>query len=348
MKKTLCLLLSLLILFAAVPLQTLASDTFVFTDSVGRTVELPRDISRFAPSGPLAQMVLLALAPERFVGLSSDIDQDSAQYLPPLEGLPVIGLLYGTRGELNLEELVRLDPEVIIDVGDAKPSVKEDMDALQAQLGIPCVHISMRLENAGDAYRLLGELLNVQQKAEALAVYMDRVWQRANEIADTVAGEKVRLLYSLGEAGLNVIAAGSYHAEVIDLAAQNAATIDNPTSKGTGNEVDMEQLYIWDPDFIVFAPDSVYDKVGQDPLWQGLRAIREGSYVQAPSGPYNWMGFPASVQRFLGLVWLQKVLYPQVAEYDLIEEVSQYYKLFYGSELTQSQYESLMQYAMPK
>ena len=305
-------------------------------------------ISRIAPSGPLAQMVLLSLVPERFVGLSSAIHEEAVEYLPSFDGLPTIGTLYGTRGELNLEELVRLDPQVIIDVGDAKSSIKEDMDALQEQLGIPCVHIAMRLETAGEAYRLMGQLLNVPHKAEELAAYSDNVWQRAQEIEQQVAGDKVSLLYSLGEAGLNVIARDSYHSEVIDLVADNAAVLDNPTSKGTGNEVDMEQLYVWDPDFIIFAPDSMYAQAAQDPLWQGLRAIREGNYAQAPSAPYNWMGFPASVQRFLGLVWLQNLLYPQAADYDLQEEITEYFKLFYGSTITQAQYEDLMQHAMPE
>lgn len=348
MKKILCLVLSLLLLSSFTPRSTLASETFLFTDSVGRTVELPSVISRIAPSGPLAQMVLLSLAPERFVGLSSAIHEEAVAYLPSFDGLPTIGTLYGTRGELNLEELVRLDPQVIIDVGDAKSTIKEDMDALQEQLGIPCVHIAMRLENAGEAYRLLGQLLNIPQKAEELADYSDKVWQRAKLIEQQVAGDKVSLLYSLGEAGLNVIARDSYHSEVIDLVADNAAVLDNPTSKGTGNEVDMEQLYVWDPDFIIFAPDSMYSQAAQDPLWQGLRAIREGHYAQAPSVPYNWMGFPASVQRFLGLVWLQKLLYPQAADYDLQEEITEYFRLFYGSELSQLQYNDLMKHAMPE
>lgn len=346
MKRCLCLVMSLLIALSVMPRAGLAEETFSFTDSAGRTVTLPKNIRRIAPSGPLAQMALMALAPERFVALSSAIDRDAQQYLKQLAQLPVIGLLYGTKGELNLEELMRLDPQVIIDIGDAKPSVREDMDALQAQLGIPCVHIAMRLEDAGQAYRMLGELLDAREKAETLATYCERVYKRAESIALQVSDKKVRLLYCLGENGLNVLAKGSYHAEVLDLTADNAAVIDSPTSKGTGNEADMEQLYLWDPDFIVFAPDSVYPTVASDPLWQQLTAVRQGNYVQTPSGPYNWMGFPASVQRFLGLIWLQKLLYPQAASYDLQAEVTVYYKLFYGHDLTQAQYDALMRWAL--
>lgn len=154
--------------------------------------------------------------------------------------------------------------------------------------------------------------------------------------------EKANLLYITGDAGLNVIAQGSYHAEIIDLLSNNLAVVDSPSSKGTGNEVDMEQLMLWNPDVILFAPDSVYASVGDDPLWQSLTAIQNGSYYEAPMGPYNWMGFPPSVQRYLGMLWMAKLLYPDAADYDLQAEVTEYFDLFYHCALTGEQYEALM------
>ena len=41
------------------------STTYIFTDSAGREVELPRNIERIAPSGPLAQIVLFTLCPDK-------------------------------------------------------------------------------------------------------------------------------------------------------------------------------------------------------------------------------------------------------------------------------------------
>ena len=59
-------------------------------------------------------------------------------------------------------------------------------------------------------------------------------------------------------------------------------------------------------------------------------------------GPYNWMGFPPSVQRLLGMTWMAKILYPTAADYDLYTEVSTYFQLFYHCELTQEQYDALV------
>lgn len=121
----------------------------------------------------------------------------------------------------------------------------------------------------------------------------------------------------------------------------NLAVVDAPSSKGTGNESDMEQLILWDPDVILFAPQSIYATVDGDATWQSLKAIRNGSYYEVPFGPYNWMGFPPSVNRYLGMLWMGSLLYPEYVDYDLYTEVARYYKLFYHCDLTQEQFDAL-------
>lgn len=340
-KKLLALALAALLLAAALP--ALGEETVMFTDSTGREVEVPADITRIAPTGPMAQMVLLALAPEYFVGIASAWSKEAEEFLGDYYALPVLGQLYGTGSDLNLEELAARDPQVTIDIGEPKSGIAEDMNAIQEQLGIPAVHISAYMSTFGDAYRLLGSLLGLEERAEALAAYCEEAYARTEAIMERVGEDgKVNLLYIVGEEGLSVVAKGSYHAEIIDMLANNLAVVDDPSSKGTGNPVDFEQLLLWDPDVIVFAPDSAYDEVGEDPLWRELTAVQSGRYVETPFGPYNWMGFPPSVQRYLGILWLCDLFYPEACEYDLYEEVARYYALFYHAELSQEQYDRMM------
>lgn len=313
----------------------------VFTDSLGREVEVPYHITKVAVSGPLAQIVLFALCPDKLVGIASQWDSSAEEYLSTeYYNLPVLGQLYGGKGELNLEALLASGAEVVIDVGEPKKNAKEDLDALQEQTGIPFVHITALTENTGDAYRKLGDLLSMKEEAETLATYCDEHYAMVTELAGKV--EKVRLLYLLGDAGLNVIAKDSYHAEVIDMLSDNQAVVESPSSKGTGNEVDMEQLLTWNPDVILFAPGSIYSTVGEDSAWQQMTAIQNGRYYEVPMGPYNWMGFPPSVQRYLGMMWMGKLLYPEQTEYDLKTEVKEYFSLFYHTELTDAQYDALV------
>ena len=321
--------------------ENTAPETRVFTDSVGREVTVPVQIDQVAVSGPMAQIVLFALCPDKLVGISNAWDESAAQYLDTeYYNLPLLGQLYGGKGELNLETLLESGAQVVIDVGEAKGSIVEDLDALQEQTTIPFVHIDAALATMDETYTLLGDLLGMPDEAKALADYCRSTYDRALTIADSV--EKANLLYITGDAGLNVIAQGAYHAEVIDLLSNNLAVVDDPSSKGTGNEVDMEQILNWNPDVILFAPDSVYDTVAGDAAWQGVTAIQNGAYYEVPMGPYNWMGFPPSVQRLLGMLWMAKVLYPEAADYDLHTEAAEYFELFYHCELTREQYDALV------
>lgn len=325
----------------ATPTEEPAPATVQFTDSVGRVVELPADITKVAISGPLAQIVVFALCPDKLVGVASAWDATAEQYLATeYYNLPELGQLYGGKGELNLETLLASGAQVVIDVGEPKDTIVEDLDALQQQTGIPFVHITATTATMADAYTKLGELLNMPEEAKVLSDYCAKVYARTLEISNSV--EKANMIYCLGDTGLNVIVNGSYHAEVIDLLANNLAVVDEPSSKGSGNEVDLEQILLWNPDVILFAPDSIYSTVGSDPAWQQVNAIKNGTYYEVPMGPYNWMGFPPSVQRYLGMMWMAQLLYPDTAQYDLYTEVAEYFKLFYHSDLTQAQYDALV------
>ena len=318
-----------------------AAETRTFTDSVGRTVTLPARIDKVAVTGPLAQIVLFALCPDKLVGIANAWDVSAEEYLDTeYYSLPLLGQLYGGQGELNLETLLASGAQVVIDVGEPKDSIAEDLDALQEQTGLPFVHVTATTQTTGEAYRLLGELVGMEAEAEALASYCEEVYARAVDIAGRV--DKVDLLYITGPDGQNVIAQNSYHSEIIDLLSNNLAVVESPSSKGTGNEVGLEQILLWDPDYIIFAPDSAYDAVGEDPAWGQLTAIAAGRYYETPMGPYNWMGFPPSVQRYLGMLWMAKLLYPEEAGYDLYEEVARYYDLFYHCALTRAQYDALV------
>lgn len=325
--------------------QSQSVETRTVVDDCGRQVEIPAQISRIVPSGPLAQIVLFAIAPEMFVGLASKWD-DSAQGIIDEEylQLPVFGQLYGS-ADLNVEELALADPQLIVDIGEPKDSGNENLDTLQAQTGIPTVYVSATLESMPQTFRTLGKLLGKEEKGEELAQFCQRVYDRTQSIMEQVGENKVNALYIMGQEGLNVLARGSYHAEVLDLLTNNLAVVDSPTSKGTGNEVTMEQIALWNPDFILFAPGSIYEDVDQRDTWKDITAIQTKQYVQVPQGPHNWMGMPPASQRYLSLIWLTAQLYPQYCDYDVKEEVMEYYQLFYDCTLTQEQYETITAHA---
>lgn len=321
-----------------------------FTDDAGRTVELPdpSTLTKISPSGGLSQMFLLAIAPDLMGTISAGYTPDNAKYVPSeVAGLPVVGQFYGS-SDINYESIASIGSQLVIDVGEPKKTIVEDMDSITTNLAVPAVHITATIDSTPDAFRKLGKILDREDKGEELAQFCEKILKQTDDIMTQVGDNKVKILYAMGPAGLNVLAATSFHAEVLDSLTNNVAVVNDPSSKGDGNETDLEQILLWNPDVVIFGPGSIYSTVSSDPAWKQLTAISEGKYYEVPMGPYNWVGMPPSINRYLSMMWFTKVFYPQFADFDLYQEVKEYYQLFYGYNLSQADYDALTANSLPR
>lgn len=327
-----------------------SEQTRTFTDSVGREVEIPANIERVAPSGFVAQQVLLPIAGDKLVGLGQELSEEQQHFIgEQYADLPVFGAAFGASDTLNKEALAAENPQIIIDVGEAKDGLAEDLDALQEQLGIPCVFVSATLDTYDDTYATLGDLLGEEERGQELSEYCARVFEETETaLASIPEDQRVRAAYLTGDAGQNALAKDSYQSQVIDMCADNVAVVDEPSGKGTGNEVSLEQIAVWNPDLIIFQTGSIYDTVGDDPAWAGISAIASGNYYEVPDEPYTWMNNPPSVNQILGMQWFPRLCYPDAFDTTMQEAVTEYFKMFYGYDLSDEEYNELTANAQPR
>ncbi len=318
------------------------SDARVFTDSAGREVTLPKEINKIAPSGPLAQIVLYTLCPDKLSGLASDFSEGAKQYIDEKYwALPKFGQFYGKNANLNMEALIAESPDVIIDIGEAKKNVKEDMDALQEQLNMPVIFIEADLDTMSSAYEKLGELTGETGQAKKLADYCNNVLKKS-ETARNQLAEKKSVYFAIGDDGLHTNAEGSIHARVIEqIGADNAAKVEM-VSSGGGSEVSFEQLLLWQPDIILADSEALYQTITTDKVWGELNAVKEGKVYQIPSVPYSFMSSPPSVNRMIGILWLGNLVYPEQYNVDIKQEVKDFYELFYHVALDDTQVEKIL------
>lgn len=325
---------------------------YTFTDDLGHEIEINEEITAIVPSGQLAQVILLGVAPDLMAGLGGKLSDNMAEYIPDydrLSQLTYFGTVLGA-ADLDVEALASTNAQLVIDMGYTKKGYEEELANTQELTGIPCVFIEAGLDNYGEAIRKLGRLLNREEKCEEMAAWCEKVYDRALGIMEKVEadGKKVNGIYALGDGGLNVIAESQSQAEVINLVMNNLAVIENAGGKGSGNSVNMEQIALWNPDFVIFGTGSIYETVAEDSAWSQISAIASGNYVESPDCPHNWTVAPPACQRYLALLWLPSILYPEYCDYDLQEEATQYYELFYGVTLTDAQYDTLTAHAFPK
>ena len=308
-----------------------------FTDSAGRTLEIPEKIDRVVPSGPIAQMTLMTFAPQKVAALSNRESQ-KAHLSEEDRQKKVVGQLYGS-ADLNLEELAVINPQLFVDIGEAKERIQADMDRMEKRLGIQTVHIDSSLKNTSKSYLLLGELLNLEQKGAEFAAYTQEVYDRVSNIMSDIKTKK-RILFITGNKALSVLGKGSFHGQVIDFVGDNVAVFPVVLTTGGGNEVNLEQILIWNPQYVI-ADTAAYNAVFKNPVWQTVPAVKAKRIYRVPDKPYSWITSPPAVNRFLGLLWLVKVLYPEKAKYDMYEETKRFYKLFYQQDLPLEQYREL-------
>ena len=319
-------------------------ETRVVTDSAGRQVEIPAQIQRVAPSGSTAQMILMPIAYDLLAGLSSSPSTAQMPYFPEeVRYLPTFGQFYGSKANLNMESLIDARPQIIIDLGDAKDTIADEMDRIQKQTGIPTVFIEANLDDMAAAYRTLGDILNRSDMAESLARFIEKTVSMARENSAKIPeNQRLSVLFGTGSAGLACNAAGSVQADVIDLVgAVNAIIPQEVSNRGGGTTVSLEEVYAVEPDVILLSTGGPYDTLAQGE-WEGLRAVQSGKYYEIPGLPYDWMSSPPSVNRVLGIWWLGNLLYPELYDYDMVQVAREYYGLFWHYDLTEEEAEHML------
>ena len=117
-------------------------------------------------------------------------------------------------------------------------------------------------------------------------------------------------------------------------------------SAGAGSltRVSLEQLVAWDPDVVVTQDASFAAGVRSRPVWQGLRAVKEGRVWLAPTLPFGWLDGPPCVNRLIGALWLARRLDATPVR-TVREEVRLFYDAFYGVTLASADLDRLLREA---
>lgn len=347
MKKILSVLFVLTLFCAAVSAQSVTESpdasgvrTVVFTDDLGREVVLPADITRIAPSGSNAQVIVFQIAPEKLVGLSTALGSEEKTIYPEFTyGLPVFGTLYGKKANLNKETLILANPELVIDVGDIKGSVEDmakELDDVSKEVGVPVIFIEANMGNYPSVFRRLGELLGYAERGEQLARYYEAA---VKEIEIYRTSEKPTVYITSSNDGLYAIIGGKSHAECAEMAgAEVVATSKLVQSNGN---ISLETLYQLDPKYIFAYTKEGLNTIKTAQEWGTLDAVRNGRVYLVPSMPHGFIDQPVCSNRIIGLYWLASIFYPQ-AGIDIVEKTREFYSLFYRAELSDEAVQAIL------
>lgn len=324
-------------------------------DMAGRTVEIPKEIKKVYSTGPIGTIFLYTLAPKKLSGWNNDLRDVEKRYInEEYHQLPVLGTWRGAKYNGNIEELLKVKPDLIINMGDLDASYIADTDTIQEQLGIPVLMIDGSIDNAAEAYRYLGKVLDLEDRAEQLAKYcIQTMTDVSDKLGNIPADEKVRLYYAEGTKGLETEAKGSLNAEILELA--GAVNVADPgvDQNVRRMQVSFEQLLKWDPDVIILSTDGdrkgqLYNSITREGVWNNIKAVKNKQIYEIPNAPYDWINRPPSVNRLIGIKWLANLLYPETYKVDMKKEIREFFNLFYQYNLSQTEVEEILQRSVRK
>ncbi len=326
---------------------TAPGSTRPFVDSAGRTVQVPARVERVYSAGHPATVFLYTLAPEKLLGWTRRPTEAEKAFIPErYAGLPEYGRLTGRGDTANVEVVLRAKPDLIIDYGSITPTSRSLADRVQQRIGIPFVLIDGSFRNIPNAYRMLGELLGVRERAERLASYAERA---VADVEATVARvpppARPRVYYARGVDGLYTGLEGSINVELLEVV--GATNVAAAAGRGGLARVSLEQVLLWNPD-VILTLDRVFFFTGVVRReWQGITAVRTGRVYLVPALPFPWFDRPPSVNRLIGARWLLHLLYPDAARGDLRAATREFYELFYHRLLSEAELAALLEGSLP-
>ncbi|MEM4472733.1 MAG: iron ABC transporter substrate-binding protein [Archaeoglobaceae archaeon] len=312
-------------------------------DLAGREVEVPKKVEKIVAIGPGAlRLVVYLQATDKVVGVE-DAEKRWETYTRPyrlanpgLAELPTIGVGGPDDPKPNVEEIMKLKPDVIFAVVSAQYA-----ENLQEKTGIPVVVINygtlgnFRTKELFDSIRLMGKILGKDKRAEEIITYIENVVNDLNK--RTANAEKPAKVYvgGLGFKGQHGIVSTTCRFppfEVNNIFNENIACKVNTTAHIF---IDKEFLITEQPEIIFLDLGNLHlikaDYSKDKTFYSSLKAFNDGKVY----GIYSFNFYNTNIEQALvNSYWVGKVLYPEkFADLNIRDKANEIYEFFVGKKL---------------
>ena len=332
-------------------IQVEESSTRIVVDHEGVEVEIPTKIDRVVVGNtlPLASVLSVYLGgAEKIVGLhpasmsAAESGLLSEIYPEILEAKT--DFINGS--EINIEELLKLDPDIVI-------GVPKDQAETIRKAGIPALTLSVSnwdydvVETYVQWNNLFDEIFGESEITEKVSEYSKEAYEIIQERVSTIAEEnkkKVLILYKYDDKTITTSGQNFFGQYWTD--ATGSINVAQDITGNNAININMEQVYAWNPDVIIITnftsvqPEDLYNNTIDGEDWSTVSAVQNGQVYKMPLGLYRT--FTPGADTPVTLQWFAKTIYPELFEDINIEEVTKsYYKDYHNIDMTNEQIESM-------
>ena len=328
----------------------------IIIDQNNREVEIPHEINRVAMLAlPLTSVYFLMTGNvDNIVGMHPGAKDAAAESMLRVLAPEVMDIEsdFIKGRDLNIEELMKLDPCIVIFWG----GFTEQQEMLE-KIGIPA--IAVKATECGSALNtlhvwldLLGQIFDMEDRATEIIEYGEQVREmiaiRTQEISEE---EKTRglILFRLSEK--EIVSPGPYGQKWLE---ETGAVDVTAGMEGIAigmhgmNNLDMEQIYALNPEVIYLSnfceasPEDILNNTIEGQDWSLIQAVKDGRVYRIPIGIYIW--YPPSGDIPLMLKWMATKNYPEIfADISIEKEISEFFQRFYGYELSDEHIRNILE-----
>ena len=313
-----------------------APETRIITDSMDRNVEVPYSVERIVCVGVGAlRYTCYVGGADRVVGVEDYETKPGMSRLynyvnfDLFQNLPVTG----TNGEPFVEEIINVDPQVIV----MSSYASQDPDELSQKTGIPVVVVpgsdTTLDEKAYVTIRILGELYQLEDRAEDLTAYLKSIQKDLDDRTASIAEDAKPTCYVGGvsfKGHHGFEGTEAYYGPFELIHAKNLA---NTTDQTGAFNIDVEQVLSWDPEIIFLdfnGMNLINEDYGAHPdFYNALTAVQEGKV-------YSQISFRSSASNLetalADAYYAACVMYPQqFQDIDPVEKAGEIFTKLLGS-----------------
>lgn len=327
--------------------------THVITDHLGIEVEVPYEVNRIAVGNILPLPSVLTVffdSAEKIVGMSpnsmSAAENGLLGELYPEVLNAETAYMNGT--DINLEELMKLEPDVVF-YSASQPEQGEQL----RNAGFAAVAISVNkweynaIETLNHWIILLSEIFPDNDKTEIVAKYSKEYYELVQErVAGIPEEERERVFFLFKYTDTNMQTSGSKFFGQFWADAIGAINVAEEIEMDNQVDANMEQVYAWNPstifitNFTAAQPEDLYTNAIGNYDWSAIDAVQNEKVYKMPLGMYR--SYTPGADTPVTLLWFAKTTYPELFEdIDIIQETKDYYKEVFGLELTDDQAASI-------
>lgn len=315
--------------------------TRVVVDSFGREVEIPGEVKTIVCTGSGAlRMICYLQCTDKLIGVE-DTDKEyetstlrdyAHVYYETFRDLPSIGKGGGTSNTAYVEELITLQPDVIL-----SGYTQEALEDLQSATGIPCVSIRAQSINFIDesfytAMRVAADVLGAQDRCEEVLSYIDACKADLTDRTADIPEEEKPTCYTGAVTFSGAHGFTGTYSNFGPFMAIGARNVADEAGETGYFDADPEKIVAWDPDLIFLDPgnmDLVNDEYASNPgYYDALRAVQEGNLYSCISfNNYSTnVGYAIADAYYAGLVMFPE----QFADVDIAAKTDEILEFLLG------------------